>query len=159
MRTHKSIGRDLLCSSCIERGYTVGKYEKYQCAECLEHFGHRKFHPIQSRKLKEGADFICNTCKTKARCSKCLKLFGRECWATRELREHLYRGRKLVCGECRAQGFRPGNLIAYTCRTCEGTFGWRKFSENARRRSHLWKIDPERLERLPCQKKKRHQIR
>ena len=58
--------------------------------------------------------------------------------------------------ECRAQGFWPGNLNAYTCRTCGGTFGWKSFSQNARHYGPLRQPERDRLECLQCQKTASH---
>ena len=153
-RKHRSTGLDLVCSKCKKRGYAVGRYERYQCVVCLEHFGFAKFGPSRSRKKSADTGLVCSTCRTKVPCSKCLRLFGRECWRAREVREHLRKGRKLVCRACQAQGFGPRSLVAYTCRTCGGEFGYKSFREDAKERKNLRKHKVRGMECLQCRRRR-----
>ena len=132
LRIHRSLGRDLVCPDCAQRGFSPGKYEAYDCTECLGHFGSAMFNKMilyNSKRNGEGrprSRLVCKACKTKLRCSSCRTAFERGYWSYNERGNHSNSRTKLVCSACRAKGFHPRDIRAYMCQTCAGTFGSRK---------------------------------
>ena len=63
------------------------------------------------------------------RCSKCKAACEDACWTQKQRENHRRRQTKLVCKACRAQGFHPRNLEAFTCQTCKGNFGSKRFNK------------------------------
>ena len=58
------------------------------------------------------------------------------------------KGTKLVCRDCRTQGFRPTDLQTYTCQTCKGEFGAVKF--NTQLLKHYKYNDNKKLKCMQC---------
>ena len=118
-----------------QRGYSSGKYEAYDCTECLGHFGSAMFNKMtfyNSKRNGRGqrrSRLVCKACKTKMRCSSCRTAFERGYWSLNERRNHSNSRTKLVCKACRAKGFHPRDLRAHTCQTCACTFGSHKFNK------------------------------
>ena len=83
IKNHRHSDRDLVCPGCAERGYAPGRYDEYQCEECLENFGSLKFnkHELQNAKRRKGSSLACEDCRTELRCSKCHIAFDLECWS------------------------------------------------------------------------------
>ena len=89
------------------------------------------------------------------RCSKCKVACEDACWTQSQRRLHRERHTKLVCKACRAQGFHPRNLEAYTCQTCKGNLGTSRFNQvllkNYKQRHYV------RLECIQCVAQKTEQ--
>ena len=76
------------------------------------------------------------------RCSKCKVACEDACWTQSQRRLHRERHTKLVCKACRAQGFHPWSLGVFTCQTCKGNFGSKRFN---------WRV-LNRYKKRPCVK-------
>ena len=131
---HRSLGRDLVCPDCAQRGFAVGKYTDCQCKNCLRHFGSLMFNRmiLYNSKGTRESRLVCKACKTKIRCCSCATSFDPSYWSINERRNHTSsRHRtKLVCRACRAGGLHPRDLKTYKCQTCACEFGARKFDMN-----------------------------
>ena len=130
--SHLSHFRDLVCPRCTMRGYAPHRYESYQCTSCLETFGFRQFlhYNLSLRKAKREVDpdLVCTNCRPKLRCSRCGEGYEDAYWPRYQRLHHLRLQTKLVCKPCRAQGFHAKDVVSYTCQSCKGKFGSRKFS-------------------------------
>ena len=152
LQRHRSDERDLVCPECAERGYAPSRYQSYQCAECLDEFGFRQFlnDLLQSAKRQKNTHLVCRRCSfPKLRCSRCEVGYEDAYWTKNERQNH--RGKKkvkLVCKPCRAQGFHPRDIVAYTCQRCKSKFESLKFNQSLLRRSkrHNYK----RLQCIQC---------
>ena len=143
IKRHRTSKRDLVCPRCSKRGYAPNKYQRYQCAECLDEFGFRQFlkHTLQNAKRQKKTRMVCRQCRlSKLRCSKCHVGYEDAYWTKTERMNHRSHKTKLVCKPCRAQGFHPRDIVSYTCLKCKGKFGGRKFNvfmlRNAKVRKH-----------------------
>ena len=127
-RAHQPKNRDLVCSECRQRGYLTGKYTDYQCEDCGEMFGCKKFkkHVLQNAQRQKTSRRSCIDCMQKLRCCSCKVAYNRESWTRTERNNHKAQGTKLVCKSCRAAGFHPCNVTAFKCQTCECLLGSRK---------------------------------
>ena len=65
----------------------------------------------------------------RLRCSKCEMAYEDACWTRTQRQNHRASHTKLVCKACRAQGFHPRNLEAYTCQTCNSNLGTTRFKK------------------------------
>ena len=146
LRNHRRFDRDLVCPGCAERGYASGKYDQHQCEECFEMLGSLKFDRQSKSKKKrvKNCRLVCQECLRKHRCSSCKTRYELKYWSKHERKNHnSCLKTKMVCKDCRAQGFTPWNLEAYTCHTCSGKFGVNKFGTseakyfNCKRRTKL----------------------
>ena len=134
IKAHLYFNRDLVCPGCAERGYAPGKYDEHQCEECFEKFGSLKFDRKNKYNTKRVKKYrlVCQECLTRLRCSSCKTKYELKYWSKFELKNHSScLQTKLVCKACRAQGFTPWNLEAYTCQTCSCKFGVNKFDKYA----------------------------
>ena len=128
-KAHQSKNRDLVCSECRQRGFVTGKYTDYQCEDCGEVFGCKKFkkHVLQNAQRQKTSRRICIDCTQKLRCCICKVAYKRESWTKNERSNHAARGTRLVCQTCRASGFHAFSIAAFKCQTCECLLGSRKF--------------------------------
>ena len=134
IKSHRERDRDLVCADCTERGYASGKYEEHQCEECLEIFGSLKFDRKRkyNTKRSQSCRLLCEDCVKSLRCSTCKTRYGLKYWSKQERKNHnSCLKTKLVCKACRAQGFTPWSVEAYTCHTCLCKFGPNKFATHA----------------------------
>ena len=157
IKRHRSSSRDLVCGRCSKRGYAPNRYQRYQCAECLDEFGFRQFpkHALQNAKRQKGTRMVCKQCRqSDLRCSKCKIRYEDAYWTKTERMNHRSHKTKLVCKPCRAQGFHPRDIVSYTCLKCKGKFGGHKFNvlmlKNAKLRKH------NRLQCVQCVYKEKH---
>ena len=141
IKAHLYFNRDLVCPSCAKRGYAPSKYDEHQCDECLEKFGSLKFDLKSKKNKKRNATclLVCKACLTKirptTRCSSCMMPYELKYWSTSERKRHFSsQHTKLVCKACRAEGFTPRNLNAYTCQACAYKFGANRFDKERLKR-------------------------
>ena len=140
IRDHKANCRDLVCPQCSVRGYAPYRYDSFQCTICLERFGSGQFlpdkvdlrhsvrHVLPRGKRARNADLVCKQCRPVMKCSRCGEGYEDAYWTEYERMCHRRQQTKLVCKPCRSQGFHPRNVVSYTCKSCKGKFGSRKFS-------------------------------
>ena len=166
---HRRRKIDLVCTPCINNGYTVGNYIGYNCSECERTRGSMKYdrNDILRFKKKQLEDLTCNECKSiqsylkKYRCHACWRYFDRNNWtsterknATRPARE---KSTALVCKSCRQDGYDAKDLNTYRCTTCNKKGGGNKFNYASLRsfknshRDHLLCKDCSRRTRLKKQ--------
>ena len=126
----------IVCKACRAKGFRPHNLEAYPCQECKGNFGTRRFNNAQLVRFrrKRKTHLVCTGCQTSVlRCSKCAVAYDDACWTLAERRAS--RRTKLVCNPCRAQGFHPRSLQAYTCQSCKGNFGYLRFSKLQRQYS------------------------
>ena len=148
LKNHRRFDRDLVCPGCAERGYASGKYDQHQCEECFEMLGSLKFDRQSKSKKKrvKNCRLVCQECLRKHRCSSCKTRYELKYWSKQELKNHAScLHTKLVCKACRAQGFTPWNLEAYTCQECACKFGANRFSK-----TKLYDFNSHRRDKLHC---------
>ena len=135
-KAHQSKNHDLVCPDCKKRGYASGKYTDYQCEDCGQMFGCKKFkkHVLQNAQRQTTSRRICIDCAQKLRCCSCKIAYHQESWTKTERNNHKAQGTKLVCKSCRAAGFRPCNVTAFKCQTCECLLGSKKFDSGLLRK-------------------------
>ena len=138
--SHHATCRDLVCPRCSLRGYAPYRYDSYQCTVCLESFGFGQFlqdegdfrhfvpHILQRGKRVQNPDLVCKQCRSVLRCSRCGEGYEDAYWTSDQRYHHRRHQTKLVCKPCRTQGFHPRDVVSYTCQSCQGKFGSRKFS-------------------------------
>ena len=115
--------------ACTKRGYTSGRYGSYRCQQCLEELRSARFerHLLQDAKRQKGATLICEECRWKTQCARCGARFDDTYWTRRKRHSNTNKSTKLVCDVCRSEGFHAMDLHEYTCTTCAGVFGRKKF--------------------------------
>ena len=61
IRNHIRFGTDLVRKSCVEQGFSPGKYEVHTCHECESTFGHGKFDTVvlKNAKKQKGSKKVC----------------------------------------------------------------------------------------------------
>ena len=152
IENHRRKCRDLVCPRCTLRGYTPDRYESFQCTLCLEMFGFHQFlHSDFSKqrvKREMHPDYVCTNCRPKLRCSKCGEGYDDSYWPKHQRKEHLRLQTRLVCKPCRSQGFHAKDIVSYTCHSCKGKFGSRKFSRASLAKS--WKNNGMTLKCIQC---------
>ena len=106
----------------VENGETTSQYVE-KCA--MESSG------------KSGA--ICDICRVKGvsnlscgmhGCGKCGSIFPKEHWPAKQVKNHKGFTRDLVCNNCAAQGYSPGNYEVHTCHECNVSSGHGKFDKD-----------------------------
>ena len=80
---------------------------------------------LRNRTYSAGSKFR----QDQLQCSKCKFAGPDACWTQKQRENHRRRMTKLVCQACRAQGFHPRNLDAYTCQNCKGNSGSLQFDK------------------------------
>ena len=71
---------------------------------------------------------VCEDCRKKIRCDKCHTAFDKKYWTKSECGNNMNKQTKVVREACRAEGFHAFDLQAYTCQTCSGIFGSKKYN-------------------------------
>ena len=130
LREHYAKGHDLVCPQCTTRGYEPFKYSSYKCSCCCEEFGCNNFSKYMVNKVKKKLKvrLVCRSCQANSlRCSKCHVAYDSSHWTAHERSANKTGSTNIVCKGCRAQGFRPHNVEAYSCQVCKGNFGSLKF--------------------------------
>ena len=90
----------------------------------------KKWQTKQKTKQQKKTRSAGQRCQTdRLRCSKCEVAYEDACWTRIQRQNHRARQTKLVCKACRAQGFHPRALEAYTCQTCKSNLGTTRFKK------------------------------
>ena len=125
--------RDLVCTTCLQQGYSVGQYKEYPCKDCGKRYGSLKFdkQSIYNFNKEKTSHLVCEDCKTKLKCAACKVAFPKTAWTKAE-RDHNDRpdrktGTKLVCKACRSAGYTPDDTDPYTCQHCQKEGGYKAF--------------------------------
>ena len=88
-----------------------------------------RFQPDQKTKQQKLTRLADESCQdVRLRCSKCKMAYEDACWTRIQRQNHRAQHTSLVCKACRAQGFHPRNLEAYTCQTCKSNLGTTRFN-------------------------------
>ena len=131
IKDHRRRHVDLVCPACEERGFAAGKYKEYGCTECGRKFGMKEFghKAIREHQHKGNARLVCSECEKMLRCRVCKNAYEWRYWTKHERggKHQKLRKTALVCRQCRAEGFIPEDVTAYTCRTCKKQWGTKKF--------------------------------
>ena len=118
---------------CLEAG-------KHGCAVCLNVLTEDNWKAALIRDHKATCrDLVCRQCFVRGyapykydsfqlQCSRCGEGYEDAYWTGKERMCHRRQETKLVCKPCRSLGFHPRNIVSYTCKSCKGKFGSRKFS-------------------------------
>ena len=67
-------------------------------------------------------------CIDVVRCDRCQKAYGKKDWTRQERYRNKVRKTRLICQACRAEGFHPRDLKAYTCQRCRRSLGAKKYN-------------------------------
>ena len=117
-----------MCTSCSEKGFTPGNYEKHLCTQCQQQLGALKFEKevLRDFKRRKTSKLVCKDCQSKLRCAACEGAFD-EKWSLSERKNHRTLGTALVCKVCRQKGYHAHDVRSYTCTDCSGNFGGKHF--------------------------------
>ena len=141
---HRTGKTKIVCKACRAQGFHPRNLKAYTCQTCKGKFGTLRFNKalMKKERRKKKTHLVCTTCRTNTlRCTKCKVAYDDACWTKYQRQNHREKQVKVVCKACRAQGFHPKNLDAYTCQTCKGNFGTLRFNkvllQNSKQRSSV----------------------
>ena len=118
--------RKLVCTRCSENGYTTKDVNTYQCKDCGNCMGNKKFGKKDLKNLKARGNpalLSCSRCKALVKCVTCKNGYEKGYWSTTARKNAKHKGYALVCKECRKRGCTSRNPALYTCTTCSEMFG------------------------------------